>query len=372
MSPEIITIDDNLKTLANQLSDSTKNIILVFAFNGTGKTRLSVEYKNITKHNNGDGHAGVYYNAYSEDLFVWDNDPENSGSPIKLNIIPSSLNQYHSSLDEGKLREKLSAYKPKFDFQFTFFKNSVQGIESISFYPITENKEETTTIKISRGEEQIFIWCLFLTLFDIQGWTGQQNSHFFIDDPVSSLDDHNIFVTASTLMDLIDEHYEQRKIIITTHHVGFFSILSDWLTKGEKASSYKKHTKKYILKNTATELKLLNHDKDVFLYHLELLQLLQHAVNDRKLYAYHFAILRQVLENISSFLGVGRFSYALEQIGIEDTDEITRIVNTLSHKTVFRYEAKEMVPDNEALFLDIFNKIRNKYNFVIHEGDRNE
>jgi hypothetical protein len=367
-----VSIDENLKTLANQLAESKKNIILVFAFNGTGKTRLSVEYKNITKQKNDGSHAGVYFNAYSEDLFIWDNDPENSGSPIKLNIIPSSLNQYHSSLDEDKLREKLSTYKPKFDFKFTLFKDISQGIESISFYPMSVNEEEMTTIKISRGEEQIFIWCLFLTLFDIQGWTGQQNSHFFIDDPVSSLDDHNIFVTASMLMDLIDEHYEQRKIIITTHHVGFFSILSDWLTKGEKASSYKKLTQMFILKNTTSELLLLNCKKDVFLYHLELLQLLQHAVNDKKLYAYHFAILRQVLENISSFLGVGRISYVLEQIGIDDTDELARIVNTLSHKTVFRYEAKEMVPDNEELFLDLINKLQNKYNFVIHVGDNDE
>jgi hypothetical protein len=96
--------------------------------------------------------------------------------------------------------------------------------------------------------------------------------------------------------------------------------------------------------------------------------LLQHAVNDKKLYAYHFAILRQILENISSFLGVGRISYVLEQIGITDTDETARIINILSHKTIFRYEAKEMVLDNEKLFLDIFDKLQNKYNFIIHAG----
>jgi hypothetical protein len=169
-----ISIDANLKTLANQLAESNKNIILVFAFNGTGKTRLSVEYKDITKQKNDGNHAGVYYNAYSEDLFIWDNDPENLGSPIKLNIIPSTLNQYHSSLDEDKLREELSAYKPKFDFRFTFFTDTARGIESISFYPTTENNGETTAIKISRGEEQIFIWCLFLTLFNIQGWVCMQ------------------------------------------------------------------------------------------------------------------------------------------------------------------------------------------------------
>lgn len=373
MSNEVISLDTNLEDLANQLIELNKNVILIFAFNGTGKTRLSVEYKNITKQNNDDNHSGVYYNAYSEDLFYWDNDAENEGGDIKLEVIPSSLNQFHSSLDENKLREKLSIYKPKFDFKFNFFEDISKGIKSVCFFLKTEDKDTAVDyIKISRGEEQIFIWCFFLTLFDIQGWTGQQNSHFFIDDPVSSLDDHNIFITASTLMDLIDEHYKQRKIIITTHHVGFFSILADWLTKGEKANAYRKYIQMYILKNTINDLEFLSCDKDVFLYHLELLQLLQHAVNDKKLYAYHFAILRQVLENISSFLGVGRISYVLEQIGIADSDEIARIVNILSHKTVFRYEAKEMVPDNEELFLDVFNKLQNKYNFIIHVGEKND
>lgn len=358
--------DENVKDLAQHLIGIDKNIILIFAFNGTGKTRLSVEYKNVTKEENDGSHSGVYYNAYSEDLFVWNNDAENIGEPIKLNIIYSNLNQYHSSIDEEKLREKLSAYKPKFEFKFNFNSDIALGIKSISFYPLPEAGSELDSIKISRGEQQIFIWCLFLTMFDIQGWTGRQNSHFFIDDPVSSLDEHNIFVTASTIMDLIENHCDERKIIITTHHVGFFSILADWLTKGEKASSYKNKTKMMILRKSADTLDFIDCNKDVFLYHLELLQILKHAIDEKKLFAYHFAILRQVLENISSFLGVGRISYVLEQIGMENVDDIARIVNTLSHKTVFRYEAKELVPDNANMFLDIFNKLQNKYNFILH------
>ena len=367
-----IISDENIRVLANQLAESRKNIILVFAFNGTGKTRLSVEYKNITKELNEGNHSGVYYNAYSEDLFAWDNDTENIGSPIRLNVTYSSLNQYHSLLDEEKLREKLAVYKPKFDFKFNYHTDISHGIDSISFYLQLEGIEQADAIKISRGEQQIFIWCLFLAMFDIQGWTGEQNNHFFIDDPVSSLDDHNIFVTASTIMDLIDEHCKERKIIITTHHVGFFSVLADWLIKGEKASSYKNLTEMHILKSNSDGLLLMSCRKDVFLYHLELLQILHHAVNDKQLFAYHFAILRQVLENISSFLGVGRISYLLEQIGIDDTDDVARIVNTLSHKTVFRYEAKELVPDNEEMFINIFNRLQNKYNFILHIGGGND
>jgi hypothetical protein len=167
-------------------------------------------------------------------------------------------------------------------------------------------------------------------------------------------------------MDLIDNHFENRKIIITTHHIGFFAILADWLKKGEKASSYNKHVQMNILKRDGNTIRLLSHEKDVFLYHLELLQTVKNAMDNDELYAYHFALLRQILENVSSFLGVGKISFVLEQIGITDPDEVARIVNTLSHKSVFRYEAIEMVEDNVLLFKEIFGKLMDKYRFVIH------
>ena len=60
----------SLEIIANQLKELDENIILIFAFNATGKTRLSVAYKDATKDPETGNHAGVYYNAYSEDLFV--------------------------------------------------------------------------------------------------------------------------------------------------------------------------------------------------------------------------------------------------------------------------------------------------------------
>ncbi len=370
-----------LESLASQLIELDKNIILIYAFNTIGKTRLSVAYKDITKDKKSGNHAGVYYNAYSEDLFIWDNDEDNDGANVKLNIHKSSLNQYHTLLDENNLRDKLGSYKPKYDFQFNYYNNTAEGIESVQFFLEKEKDKKSkkalkddeisdAPIKISRGEEQIFMWCFFLTLFDIEGWTGEgkQSGHFFIDDPVSSLDDHNIFVTASSVMELIDRHYKTRKIIITTHHIGFISILSDWLKKGEKADSYKKDIQIYILKKKADEIKFASPKSEVLLYHLELLQTLKNAIDSDSLYAYHFAILRQVLENISSFLGVGRIAYVLEKIGYDDSEDISRIVNTMSHKNVFRYEAKELVPDNEQLFKEIFERIQNKYTFELHTG----
>lgn len=358
----------NVADIAQAIYKSDKNLVLIYAFNGTGKTRLSVAFKNLTKAQNGGNHTGVYYNAYSEDLFYWDNDDENNGENIRLVVRKSSLNQYHTLFDENNLRAKLSLYKPKYDFILKFYTEDVAfGIESIQFFLKQDDvTDDVEFIKISRGEEQTFIWCFFLALFEVEGWIGQRSNHFFIDDPVSSLDDHNIFVTAASLMNLIDTHYENKKIVITTHHIGFFAILADWLTKGEKSSSYKKYVQMHILKRHNNTVSLLSPQKDVFLYHLELLQTARNAIDKGELFAYHFALLRQILENISSFLGVGRVSYVLEQIGITDPDEVARIINTLSHKNVFRYEAIEMVEDNARLFTDIFGALMSKYNFVIH------
>lgn len=67
-----------------------KKYILLFAYNGTGKTRLSAEFKKIgqrliedTEEKTADT---LYYNAFTEDLFYWDNDLENDTDRfLKLN-----------------------------------------------------------------------------------------------------------------------------------------------------------------------------------------------------------------------------------------------------------------------------------------------
>ena len=74
-----------LEEIANTLRDDAARITLAYAFNATGKTQLSVAYKNATKLQDG-SHAGVYYNAYSEDLFVWDNDEVNSGADVRMTV----------------------------------------------------------------------------------------------------------------------------------------------------------------------------------------------------------------------------------------------------------------------------------------------
>ena len=352
----------NLQEISQQLTLMSESIILVFAFNGTGKTQLSVAYKNETKDPNNGNHTGVYYNAYSEDLFVWDNDEDNGGDNIRLKILPSSLNKFHSFLFESDdlILDKLLAYNPQYSFRLNQYADFEKGIESVTFLL---KGEDDIPIKISRGEERIFVWCFFLGLLEVDGWADVQNAHIFIDDPVSSLDEHNIFITADTLFKQIEDHYLRKKIIITTHHIGLFSILARRLTKGEKSERYKNLTGLRILKRKGDELSLETPKKNVFLYHLHLLQVLEEAKNTQ-LYTYHFALLRQLLENIASFLGTGRIGHTLSLIGVDDIEKAVNIVHTHSHKDAYYSQTEMMNPADQEFFHDIFEKLKTKYQFV--------
>ena len=188
------TIED----IASDLRDEAAAIQLLYAFNSVGKTRLSVAYKNATKEEDGT-HAGIYYNAYSEDLFAWNNDIENGEANIRLTVLPSSLSRLHADLNELDIHAKLKPYRASFDFRFVMHSDAEKGIESISFFPSGTQPGDVPAMKISRGEERVFVWCFFLAMMEVEGWAEKKTRHIFVDDPVSSLDDHNIFVTASTL-----------------------------------------------------------------------------------------------------------------------------------------------------------------------------
>lgn len=69
-----------LTEVAQQLKDTQKKVQLIYAFNGSGKTRLSRKFKELLSPKAEDEDAAeesqpkvVYYNAFTEDLFYWDN-----------------------------------------------------------------------------------------------------------------------------------------------------------------------------------------------------------------------------------------------------------------------------------------------------------
>src|SRR4051812_34884325 len=78
----------SLNALAVRLREllADKRFIVLYAYNGTGKTRLSTEFKNIGKRRNAAGEVTeqdtLYFNAFTEDLFNWDNDLENDAHRV--------------------------------------------------------------------------------------------------------------------------------------------------------------------------------------------------------------------------------------------------------------------------------------------------
>jgi len=62
-------LDALAKYLRKQMRERKKKAILIFAYNGTGKTRLSMAFKDLGKH--GDQRDTLYFNAFTEDLFTW-------------------------------------------------------------------------------------------------------------------------------------------------------------------------------------------------------------------------------------------------------------------------------------------------------------
>lgn len=370
-----------LKDIAKKIKDATENIILIYAFNGTGKTRLSREYKDLTKDADGN-HTGVYYNAFSEDLFRWNNDDENNNENVRLEVVKSSLSAFHQWLgDEKAIKDKLKVYKPAYDFRFKYINdNPEEGIDYIWFF---KEEDKDRWIKISRGEERIFIWCFFLALFEVDDFTYAHKDFIFIDDPVSSLDDTNVYTTAEMLFELFDDSVKKdKKIIVTTHHLGFYSILCDWLNKGENSGKYKKSIAKGEVKTdngkkTTTlsysevnrysihimefdeTYKWITRNQGSWLYHLLLIKKLKKDVKEDRLYRYHLGLLRQVLEIIASFMGRNkRIGYVLQFIE-EDSDVVNRI-NEGSHKDTYDYQDGKLVGDNKELVIRILRKLKDK------------
>ena len=98
----------SLNEIAQELKDSGKKVQLIYAFNGTGKTRLSREFKDLVspKSDTEEEDAGlaskkiIYYNAFTEDLFYWDNDLVNDIAP-KLKIQPNDFTHW-VFVDQGQ------------------------------------------------------------------------------------------------------------------------------------------------------------------------------------------------------------------------------------------------------------------------------
>jgi hypothetical protein len=363
-----------LSRLVARLRDDFKSggcdFVLLFAYNGTGKTRLSMAFKDAGKATRkrslsvGD-HVGMpltvtetvrdtlYFNAYTEDLFHWDNDLTHDRQRV-LRINKDS--RFFDGFRELALEEKIFPYLERYadlDFRIDY--------ES---WTVAFSRGDVEHIKISRGEENIFIWCVFLALIElaIDAQPGQAYDwvkYLYIDDPISSLDDNNAIAVATDLAKLLRRGKDKLKTVISSHHGLFFNVMFNELKKQQ--------TKTYFLyKSKDGDGHTLRATTDTpFFHHVAMLSELQAASRSGALYTHHFNTLRSILEKTAAFFGHEDFSQCLGLAGDEGLH--ARALNLLSHGKYSLYEPREMLEDNKALFTEILNGFLARYAFALPE-----
>lgn len=366
----------SLTEIAQQIEDSTKKVQLIYAFNGTGKTRLSREFMELIAPSETDAEEEssikiLYYNAFTEDLFYWDN------ANRKLSIQPNdftnwSLNFLKEQGQDGNIVSHFQRYTNP----------SITPIFSTDFSEVTfsiqrGNDDSLENIKISKGEESNFIWCVFYSLLEQiievlnvpepnERATNQFDDleYIFIDDPVSSLDDTHLIELAVNIAELIKSSTSELKFIITTHNPLFYNVLFNEFNNADSRFGYKpKHCEKKRLEKLSDGTFSLDvQPKDSpFSYHLFLLSELEKVIASGNIQKYHYNFLRNILEKTSTFLGYNKWEDLLPQ---ESREAYYRRIINLSSHSKHNGEETSIIDDNDKRVLNfLVNEIKSVYHF---------
>lgn len=373
MSNGLVTFAD-LTAVATHLRDklAVKKYILLFAYNGTGKTRLSMAFKELGKtvttrpmtvNDSADDALTInevqrdtlYFNAFTEDLFHWDNDLENDERRVmRLNRD----SRFFGGLQELEMENRIGPLLARYaDFNFYID----YGNWEVTFFHERDVNGDPIPIKVSRGEENIFVWCFFLAVAQLAidgqeayGWV----KYIYIDDPISSLDDNNTIAVASHLAKLLKSS-SAISTVISSHHTLFYNVMCNELLSGRDRPQYflsnEKESGEYLLRYTGAT---------PFFHHVAMLKELHRAAETGELYTYHFNVLRNILEKTASFHGFSNFSACIKQDENDaDGTLYTRMVNILSHGNYSLFEPSEMMEENKRYFRKILNEFMANYRF---------
>lgn len=370
----------NLPELARHLRTElqTKKFVLLYAYNGTGKTRLSMAFKDAGKTTGtnprkfGEPHGEpytrevvvsdtLYFNAFTEDLFYWDNDLKNDRERV-LKINKDS--RFFAGLGElemdTRIRSLLNRYAD-FDFLIDTTEWEVSFSREVE---IEGTRTVVEDIKISRGEENIFIWCFFLAIVQLvldgaeaYKWV----KYVYIDDPISSLDEHNAIVVANHLVQLYRESKEVGvATVVSTHHHLFFNVVHYELKNGfrSKASQYLLGRERVSNVYTLEEQK---GDTPSF-HHVAALVELDKVARGENIHTHHFNMLRAICEKTALFLGYTHFSACIKK-DPNDADGVLhqRFVDLLSHGKYSLYEPIYMGEDTKQYFRKIIREFLARY-----------
>lgn len=281
-----------LTEIAEKLRDSTQKAILIYAFNGVGKTRLSREFKELIAPKKDSASSDLkckqilYYSSFTEDLFYWDNDLTNDSS-IKLKIHPNAFTEWVFA-EQGLQSQVLDNFK-HYQFGSKLEVDIRHADGEIVFSYRNDDGLLNNDVKISKGEESNFIWSIFFTL--IQQVVDELNivdksmrstdkfdnlKYIFIDDPVSSLDENHLIQLAVDIAQMMKASTSDIRFIITTHNPLFFNVMYNEFTNGIGSNKSYRLEK---LENGMSRLVEQKHDSP-FAYQVYLKSQLEHLFKE--------------------------------------------------------------------------------------------
>jgi hypothetical protein len=374
--------DESLKAIAQQLIAANKKVQLIYAFNGNGKTRLSSTLKELVDpkaEERPEEHLPkiLYYNAFTEDLFFWDNDLEGD-IERKLKIHPNAYTKTafeDLGLDVRAITTFQSYTQPNLTPRFS------SDFLEVTFSLERGDDQSIENMKISKGEESNFIWSIFYSLLDqvisvrnmaeVENRETQQFNdleYVFIDDPVSSLDENHLIQLAVDVAALIkrSEATNGLKFVITTHSPLFYNVLFNELN-GKTCYMLEK------LEDGTFKLDAKVGDANrSFSYHLYLRRLLAEAIAQNKIERIHFMFLRNLYEKTAAFLGYQNWGDLLNTV--QDIEApgakqgyLNRVMQFSSHSNLSGEQVRPPNgPEKQTVKL-LFDNLINNYGFVQQE-----
>lgn len=378
-----------LTEIAQTLKDANKKVQLIYAFNGVGKTRLSREFKELVapKTEGNDEEEKpikvLYYNAFTEDLFYWDNDLKEDKNR-ELLIRPNKFTHWvfnEQGQDNNVIKHFQHYTNDKLTPRFS------EDYNKITFTVDGGNDGVIDNIKISKGEESCLIWCTFyclltqiIDILNVAELEERETDRFneleyiFIDDPVSSLDENHLIELAVNIAELISSSQSDVKFVITTHNPLFYNVLWNELNNADQETNdkAKKSLKKRLEKLDDGTFLLHDSNDSPFSYHLFLLSELEKAIQSGDIKKYHYNFLRQILEKTSTFLGYKKWRELLTLLP-DDAHEAyyNRIINLCSHGK-HSGEETSIVDNNDKRVLGyLVREIKNIYHFKDNQSHNN-
>lgn len=384
----------SLIEIAEELKNSPKKVQLIYAFNGSGKTRLSRAFKEMLAAEMNEEDVAepfglsnkniLYYNAFTEDLFYWDNDLEADESR-KLKIHPNAFTKWVFE-DQGQDRNIVTHFQRLTNSKLTPEFNA--DFSEVSFSMVAGDDDHLGNLKISKGEESNLIWSVFYSLLeqvievlnvpeidDRETNAFDKLNYVFIDDPVSSLDDNHLIQLAVDLAALIKSSDFTNglglKFIITTHSPLFYNVLHNelGLKKGNKKDGC------YLLERFEDGTFNLNikygDSNKSFSYHLHLKQLLEQAIEHNQIERYHFMLLRNLYEKTAGFLGYPEWGELLNTVPGNKQAYLNRIIQFTSHSSLSSEVISEPNEQEKQTVKLLLDNLMDNYSYW-QQGEQND